>query len=390
MRFPRRLAMSLAAALCAVAALALPGAAAAVPQPCGGVPQISDASGDGHHSSSDVLAAWFSEEAGRLQAVIKVRASTWEPEHEDAEENGSGYALIFTVGGKTAYVRARDWPHGEKAISYDWGTYASGTWFTSLGSSTGEAVYASFGGTVTIDVPDATGAVAGALLSDPFVLTYDGITAGVPDWVDQAPGGTAPGDPARGADYRVGSCGTGDGGGGGESVAAVQLTAPVMITGKRRVRVTGKIAPARAGVAVDLRVSSRGRSRVVHLTTGADGSFATRLSIGERTRLRATAEGIGSQTLTVAVRARVRIHATRLRSGGTLISGRVDPALPGPLLLLGANHVTPVARRAAHGRRFSFRLGAGRLEPGRYEVVYVPAGGRAERATSNAVRVRRQ
>ena len=58
-------------------------AAASPPAPCNGAAQITDASEDGHHPSSDVLAAWFSEASGHLQAVIKVRAGTWVAEHDD-------------------------------------------------------------------------------------------------------------------------------------------------------------------------------------------------------------------------------------------------------------------------------------------------------------------
>ena len=371
-------------AVLALCALMASTASAAAPQPCGGVPQITDLSGDGHHSSSDVLAAWFSEEGGRLTATIKVRSGTWEPEHEDAEENGSGFAMVFSAGGRLNYVRARAWPHGEKPISYDYGTFAQGSWFTSVGSTSGEAVRAAFGGTVTIDVPEATGAVPGATLAGPFVLTYDGITAGLPDWVDQAPGGTEPTDSARGADYVVGSCNAASG-----KTVAVQLSAPASLRGAGKARIAGKVVPARAGVAVDLsRRGKVGGNQVLHLTSAADGSFAATVPVREVTRLSALAEGISSQTLTIDVRSRTRIHARRLPSGATVISGRVDPGLPGRLLLLAVNEVRPSATRMAHGGRFRFRLGSGRLAPGGYQVVYIPARARAERSTSNTVRVR--
>ncbi len=381
-----RLAWRLAAsALCTlVVAVAAPVASAAAPQPCGGVPQISDVSGDGHHSSSDVLAAWFSEESGRLTATIKVRSATWEPEHEDAEENGSGFAMLFSLGGQTHYVRARAWPHGEKPLSYDYGTFAQGSWFSSAGTTEGDVVYAAFGGTVTIDVPEATGAVAGAKPAGPFVLTYDGITAGLPDWVDQAPGGTEPTDSARGADYVVGSCNAVSGG-----TVAVQLSAPASLRGAGKARVSGKVVPGRPGVAVDLgRRGKAGDSKILHLTSAADGGFSATVPVREVTRLSAVAEGISSQTLTVDVRSRTKIRVRRLRSGATLITGRLDPALPGRLLLLPIDEVRPRAVRRVHGRRFRLRLGRGKLPPGRYQVVYIPLKNRAERSTSNAVTVR--
>lgn len=367
-----------------------PGAEGAAPAPCGGVPQIVDPGGDGHHASSDVLAAWLSEANGRLQAVIRVNAGTWLPEHDDAEENGSGFALVFSVGGQSRYVRARAWPSGE--VVFDYGAYRPGAGgpFLSSGPTTGEVVHAAYGGTVAIDVPAATGAVAGARLAAPFVLTYDGINGGEPDWVDHAPGGDAPDDGARGADYVVGSCGAGGAAGGGAAggTVAVRLRAPARVRGGGRVRVRGSVVPGRAGVPVVLRVAGR-RVRTLRLASGAGGRFAVGLPVRETTRLRATAEGIGSSTVTVTVSSVVRIRARRLRSGATRIVGRLRPGLPGRVLLLARFGVEPVATRWVRGgRRFGIRLGRGRLSPGRYQVVYVPARGLAKRSTSNTVRVR--
>src|SRR5215213_3857490 len=94
----------------ALAATGLTGGAGAVtalapPSPCFGIPQITDANGDGHHPGTDVLSAWFSLESGHLQGVIKVRQAVWVPEHDDAELNVGGYVLLFTTGGQTWYVR---------------------------------------------------------------------------------------------------------------------------------------------------------------------------------------------------------------------------------------------------------------------------------------------
>lgn len=376
----RRLAALFAVASAALLALSPGGAAAAVPQPCGGVPQIADPNGDGHHSATDVLGAWFSEEGGRLQAVIRVKAGSWEPEHDDAELNGSGFALVFELAGATRYARVRAWPGG-KPVEFDYGTYAPGSWFTSAGPTTGEIVPAAFGGTATIDLPAALGAVAGSVLARPFVLTYDGITAGEPDWVDQAPRGSPPNDPARGADYVVGSCGAAGGG-----IAAVQLAAPRRIVGAGKVTVSGRIVPARAGVAVEL--TRRGVvSKASVLWTDAAGRFSVRLPIREATELRAVAAGIGSQAVRVGVRSRLKIRLQRLRSGAARILGRTDPALPGRLLLLGVDDVAPRKTVRIGGGRFALRLPSG-IDPGGYQVVYVPAKGRAERSTSNTVRVR--
>lgn len=384
------LALALGTVLVAIAFTASV-AQAAAPSPCGGVPQIADGSGDGHHPSSDVLSAWFSEESGHLQAVIKVRSGTWEPEHDDAEVKGSGFALLFSVGGQTAYVRANVPFPAEGPITYDYGTYAPVGNFASAGPTGGEIVKAAQGGTVTIDVPTATGAAAGALLAGPYVLTYDGTNGGVHDWVDQAPGGTSPTDPARGADYVVGSCVSGGGGGtvsaGSGQTVAVQLKAPARLKGGGKARISGKVVPARAGVTVELTRTGAGRASS-SLTTAADGSFATTLPVSETTRLRAVAEGIASSTLTVAVGSEVRLELRRRPSGAIRLLGRLRPALPGRLLLLGADDVSATATRMAGKRRFAFRFGAGKLAPGRYQVVYIPARGRAERSTSNTVLIR--
>src|SRR5262245_13297053 len=131
---------ALGSALAATAILACAGnAAAAAPPPCGGTPQINDVSGDGHHPSSDVLSAWLSESSGGLQATIKVRAGDWQPEHTDADVNGSGFALLFTLDGRTAYVRANAAEDG--TLTYDYGTYSAPSTFTRLGMTTGSAVH---------------------------------------------------------------------------------------------------------------------------------------------------------------------------------------------------------------------------------------------------------
>src|SRR4051812_4299406 len=99
----RRAVLTLAVAAASVPAAT--GVAAAAPAPCNGVPQIPDATGDGHHATSDVLSAWLSEDSGHLQAVIQVHAGDWVPEHTDAAINGSGFAMLFTLNGRTGYVR---------------------------------------------------------------------------------------------------------------------------------------------------------------------------------------------------------------------------------------------------------------------------------------------
>ena len=86
---------------------------------------------------------------------------------------------------------------------FDYGTWTRAGGFVSGGSTTGETTTGP-GGTVTIDVGQATGAVPGGTLARPFVLTYDGSDGVEPHWVDRAPGGVTPDGIEFGADYVVG------------------------------------------------------------------------------------------------------------------------------------------------------------------------------------------
>jgi hypothetical protein len=370
------------------AAVGVSALAAAPPAPCNGAAQITDASEDGHHPSTDVLSAWLSETSGHLQAVIKVRAGTWVAEHDDADIDGSGFAFVFTVGGRTAYVRVNAPPpeHATNPITYDYGTYTSPGGFTSAGATTGSVEVAT-GGTATIDVPAATGAVPGATLQNPYVVTYDGISGGVPDWVDHAPGGTDPTEASYGADYVVGSCGTATVPPGGtpvptppNAVTSLQLDAPTKVTGRRTVTIRGTVLPARAGVAVTLTRTARSTA-VSHLTSAADGTFSARIAIGETTRLRAAAAGIGSRELTVTAHTKVKIKVANRKDGSAVVTGTVDPKLPGRVLWLRTNAVNASAKTTT--RNGTFRLRLKHPRPGRYQAVVIPTGDRAERATSN-------
>jgi len=386
---PARFALiSICAVFTALAHLGAPGtASAAAPVPCGGTAQITDAVSDGHHGGTDITSAWFAEANGTLQVVIQTKIGLWVAEHEDAGVNGTGYVMQFTVAGRIAYVRAFGPPSGGGPVVYDYGTYTRAGGWASAGTTTGETVAGS-GGTVTIDVPAATGATAGALLAAPFVLTYDGVSGGVPDWVDHAPGGVSPDDTAVGADFRVGSC-TGSTTGPGTDpvgVTAVRLNAPKTTVGTKIVQISGVITPARAGVNVVITRTARTRATTT-ITTSTDGSFGLKARVGENTRVRAVADGIGSQTLTIAVRSTVQLIIKRLPNGGCIISGVISPTLPGAILLLRTTAATPSSARRVSSSRFQFRLRPG-ARVGGYQVVYVPKAGRAERSVSNAVWVR--
>jgi hypothetical protein len=389
---PRQLALLGGTAITIIATVSVASGRAAAPAPCLGAPQITDPSGDGHHTSSDVLAAWLSEAAGRLQAVIQVRSGSWLPAHDDAEIDGSGFVMTVVVGGVTRFVRATAAPSG--AVSYDYGTYTPPYGFASEGGTTGTVDYG-VGGTVTIDVPAALGVAAGATLARPFVLTYDGINADGPDWVDHAPGGDAFDDPAVGADYVVGACGApapppGPAGPGGTPatsgpapITAVLLSAPSRLKGGGQATISGRVVPARGGVPVALTRRTT-VPRTLRLTTAADGGFRTTLPVKEITQVRAVAGAIGSQTLTIDVLSTVRITTRRLPGGDTQVRGVVRPALPGKALLLRAGSSIPTVTKPVPTGvgRFTLRLPS-TTRRGRYQVVFLPSRARAERATSN-------
>jgi hypothetical protein len=367
--------------LAGLAALAAPGGAA--PQPCGGIAQISDPLLDGHHPNTDVAAAWFSEDAGRLQAVIRPNQAVWEPAHDDSE--AAGFAMLYSVGGQIGYVRAEA-PRAAP-VRFDYGTWTAAGGFASAGATTGETSIGP-GGAVTIDVPAATGAVPGAALVRPFVLTYDGGDTTGPHWVDRAPGGVTPAGTEFGADYVVGGCpapGAPIDPTAPVVVTGVALSAPALRVGGGQTRVTGRIVPARGGVPVSLRLSAK-RTILRRATTRADGTFTALVPIGETTRIRATAGGLGSQTRTVRVRATVRIALRRNADGSATVIGQTRPGLPGRVLWLGATAVTPSAVVNARGGGFTIRLR--RPVPGRFQALFIPAANRAERGVSNTVVIR--
>ena len=383
-----------------VLSLALcPAALSAAPEPCTVGAQIADDVGDGHHANTDVSSAWFSELAGRLQVVVKAQSGDWVPAHEDSE--AAGWAVVFTVAGEQRYVRIEGPRTG--AARYDHGVWTLAGGFVSAGATSGETVPGP-GGTVTIDVPGATGALPGAVLARPFVLTYDGKSApAAPHWVDRAPGGVGPAEAAFGADYvdrllpgrcarrarGAGAAGGSPSGGATTRTTGVVLNASKRITGAGRVRAGGRIVPARGGVTVRVtaRPSHSRRAAVVRsVKTLSDGSFLVSIPLSESSAITALADGINAQTRSVTVRSTIRLTLRRLADGRTSAGGLVVRRLPGRVLLLRANAVVPSATTIPRDGRF--RFSARRRFPGRYQAVFIPSGGRAERSTSRTGVVR--
>lgn len=380
----------------AVTLSAVPAAGASPPAPCRGVPQIVDAKGDGHHRNTDVTAAWFAEAAGRLQAVIQVDQALWEPAHDDSD--AAGFVLLFRVGGTVRYVRAEA---TRGPTRYDHGIWTRAGGFAPLGATTGTTTTGT-GGSVTIDVPAETGAVAGATLSGPFVLTYDGGSGADLHWVDRAPGGTGPDTTETGADYVVGSCvATGlplpptpdVQRGPGVVTTGLELQVRRRIVGGGTVAVSGRVLPGRSGlpVAVTARGTGKGtaarRSSVRRTVTRADGGWTVRVPLTQSSTVRAVVDGVGSRTATVTVRSTVRITGVQRLSGGrVVVRGRIAPRLPGRVLLLRTDAVRATKTVTPRNGRFVVRLDSPRS--GRYQAIFIPSGERAERSTSNTRKIR--
>jgi hypothetical protein len=346
-------------------ALAWAGVANAIPPvECNPAVVMEDLEGDGHHRSTDVLRAWFSEaNGGNLQAVIEVETGTWEPDHDNPPAVQA--AFLFTVNGDgvTRYVRMTGDANDQ---TWDYGTWTGGM-FVTAGPTTGDLDVVTSGPAATwIDVPTSV-ADDGDVLTNTFVLTYDGA-----DFVDHAPGATSPNAPERGPSFVVGEC------------AGVGLNAPGTITGARRVTVSGQVIPAAQNVEVTI---TRGTPNATFTTmTDEDGKFSIRMMVREKTTVVAEDEdGLTSLTRTIRVRSKVTIQATELANGKTRITGRTDPALPGRVQLFKTTaFVASITRQIDGGR---FQLPAKNLSPGRYEVIYTPRNGRAIRDISNRVRV---
>ena len=115
--------------------------------------------------------------------------------------------------------------------------------------------------------------------------------------------------------------------------------------------------------------------------TQADGSFSLLLPVGETTRVRAVAEGIGSQTRTITVVSTVRIRV-RARAGGAVVVTRPRPPARCPAACCCCA-AAPSADRHGAGPRRALPHPPGDPRRGRYQAVFIPRGERAERSTSN-------
>jgi hypothetical protein len=368
------------AGLVSVAVVAGLAPAATAPSPCGGAAQIADLVGDGHHRNSDVTGAWISGAAGRLQAVIRVRTGMWSPAHDDSEV--LGIAMLYDMDGVTRYVRARVGRSG--TASFDAGTWSATGYFASTGSTTGALANdqaEGSPGTVTIDLPGDPPVRADTVIRGPWVITYDGDDGSTPHWVDRAPGGTGPAESAVGGDVQAGAC-LGLVGSGG--VTGVSLEAPAARRGAGRVALRGAVAGAPGGTPVTISITGAGSVATASAITGPDGAFTASPRIGEAVTVRASAGGFASGSR--SIRMRSAVLAPHVIVAGARARIRTDPPLPGRVLALRPGDFRPLSAGPARAGRATLALPA--ATRGRLQFVFIPAGARAERATSRVITIR--
>ena len=274
-----------------------------------------------------MLSAWFSESCGSPPGGHQgPQAVTGCPDHDARVAR----VRVPVPGGRSDPLRARRGPRSACPVRFDYGTWtARGRLRQRRTDDRRRWSAVPAGRPRSTCRPDRRRRRRGA--DQPVRADLDGVGDG-PHWVDRAPGGTgAPAAPEYGADYVVGSCvggGGGPGGGGVRGCQSVELRAPAKRVGRGKARVRGSVAPARAGVPVELTIEDR-RKITRRLTTGADGTFSASVPITETTRLRAVAGGLRSQTLTITMLSKTRIKVRRLRNGGVLVQRAGQPGAAG-------------------------------------------------------------
>ena len=191
------------------AAVGVSALAAAPPAPCDGAPQISDASEDGHHPATDVLAAWFSEASGHLQAVIQVRAGLV-GRRARRRRRQRLRVRVRVHRRRPDAVRARQRAGRTTRptpVTYDYGTYTR-----RAGSPAPGRPPASRRGAPRRDGDDRRAGGPGRDrrhdAGQPVRRSpTTGSTAACPTGSTTRPAATEPSEAAFGADYVVGSCG---------------------------------------------------------------------------------------------------------------------------------------------------------------------------------------
>lgn len=335
------------------------------PQPCDGVVQITDPAADSHHPNVDVTRAWFAY-GGAGKATLNIEVADLGPAVDHTENDRVLWRGIYSdPSGVRRYVQATV-ARGQTTATFEHGR-ATGTSITREGETTGRLVPGK-SGVVSVALP-ASVVEDGRVLGHLVVIAAEANALST-SWFDRAPGGTEPGDTAAtptGADWRISACGASSAAppststSGPGTTVATALTAVTLERDEvaarygRTITLRGRVAPAAAGVPVDV-VDERG-GVLGTATTNADGTFAFRVRVLRSARLAARAGDLTSASVQLAMVPEVTLAPPRAAGGSTIFSGTVAPRrLSGPVTL---------ERRA--GRQW-VAVGFGRLRDGRFSV----------------------
>ena len=167
---------------------------------------------------------------------------------------------------------------------------------------------------------------------------------------------------------------------GAQGMTSVQLAAPKRVTGRKTVTVTGKVLPARAGRAGHAHAHGEedGHEQRRPAPPTARSSCASSSARPRACGPPRTASARGE--LTVTARSKVKIKVRNRADGSAIVTGTVDPEASRPSPVAAhERRSTPPPRppRAATG---DSRCVSSSPKPGRYQVVFIPTGGRAERS----------
>ena len=290
-----------------------------------------------------------------------MNAATPEPQHDDADVNGAGTRNALQRR-RRREVRPGDIPPASDGPpTYDYGVYTAPKTFTTSGPTTGSIFTAVTGGSATIDArPQPARPTACSSTTRGSTRTTESSEASRPTSTTRT--GRHDADrrrPRRRLRRRLLRGRSGD-----HRRGAAEVTPSTLKGGLgKTVTVTGNVLPAREDVFVALTREAKLSAKFTYLHTDEDGAFAVTIPVDETTELRAIAESISSQTLTVTMNSTVKIAKQRLTRGrGRVRPGTVSPTLPGRLLLLPSNAFKPTQTKqiSARGRSRSCSSGPSR------------------------------